>query len=349
MPGHNFAPLRGRLQELRIDSAALRHNRLGDPHQRSVMLYLPEGYEQSDDNYPLFVSLAPFTGSGLKQLAWQSFGESLPQRIDRLIYEGRMGPVIVAFPDGFTSLGGNQYLNSPIMGDWEHFLNDEMIARIESEFRVRRGRQHRAIFGRSSGGYASLIYGMRHASHWGAIASHSGDVDFDLLYRRDFPKALDALAAHDGKVDAFLKTLAEAKKIRGDQFYALMLLAMAATYDPAPMPLAEVHSELGIRLPVDLQTCTLDPEAWNRWCAWDPLHMVDTAEAQENLRQLAGIFIDCGSKDQYFLHYGNRALVRKLNAAKIDHQYEEFPDGHSGIDYRYDRSLPFLYDCLTKN
>ena len=30
----------------------------------------------------------------------------------------------------------------------------------------------------------------------------------------------------------------------------------------------------------------------------------------------------------------------------IDHTYEEFDDTHSSIDYRMDRSLPFLYRAL---
>jgi hypothetical protein len=32
----------------------------------------------------------------------------------------------------------------------------------------------------------------------------------------------------------------------------------------------------------------------------------------------------------------------------VSHRYEEFPDDHSGIDYRMDVSLPFLVDALTR-
>ena len=38
-----------------------------------------------------------------------------------------MAPVVVAFPDCFTRLGGNQYVNSPVMGNWEDFLIAEML------------------------------------------------------------------------------------------------------------------------------------------------------------------------------------------------------------------------------
>ena len=49
----------------------------------------------------------------------------------RLIGEERMPPVVVAFPDCFTRLGGNQYINSASMGAWEDFLLDEMVPAIE--------------------------------------------------------------------------------------------------------------------------------------------------------------------------------------------------------------------------
>ena len=37
----------------------------------------------------------------------------------------------------------------------------------------------------------------------------------------------------------------------------------------------------------------------------------------------------------------------KLARAGITHTYEEFDDTHSGIDYRMDRSLPFLTRSLA--
>jgi hypothetical protein len=42
--------------------------------------------------------------------------ENVLERLDRLIGEGRMAPVVVAFPDCFTRIGGNQYVNSAATG-----------------------------------------------------------------------------------------------------------------------------------------------------------------------------------------------------------------------------------------
>ena len=62
---------------------------------------------------------------------------------------------------------------------------------------------------------------------------------------------------------------------------------------------------------------------------------------------MKALFIDCGDVDQYDLVYGARRLHRRLEALDVPHRYEEFPDTHSGIDYRMDVSLPWLARALS--
>lgn len=347
MPVHNYEPLRGRVIELRVAAPRLQAARLGDPWVRSVAVYLPEGYDDHRGELPLFVDLAAFTGSGLRRLGWTAFGESVPQRIERLIAQGALGPAVFAFPDCFTALGGNQYVNSSVVGEWESFLVDDMLPCLEGQLKIRRDREGRALYGKSSGGYGALYHGMRRADVWGAIASHSGDVGFDLLYRGEFPRVLQALARHGvaedpaAAIERFIAGVRAAPKIRGDHFHVLGTLAMAATYDPDPA------APYGVRLPVDPHTCELDAAAWARWLAFDPLTMIDEPACQDNLRSLRGLYIDVGARDQYMIHYGTRALVRRLRAAGIDHVYEEFDDDHSSVDYRLDVSLPYLYAAIA--
>ena len=205
LPTHPFTRPRGRIEVIEVQSEALKNNLLGDPPDRSVAVYLPEGYDQSSDDYPLMVDIVGFTGSGFGHVGWKAFQENVPQQVDRLIASGAMGPVIVAFPDCFTSLGGNQYINSAAMGNWEDYLCDEMVPVLENRFRIRQGRDHRAIFGKSSGGYGSLVHGLLHADTWGAIACHSGDLDFELCYRGDFPGVLRALSTYDHNIRAYIE------------------------------------------------------------------------------------------------------------------------------------------------
>lgn len=336
MPVHRFDPPAGRLVEIVVDSAAVAGNLLGDPARRRVVVYLPPGYDDGEDDYPLFIDLVGFTGSGLSHVAWRPFGESVPQRLDRLVAEQRMDPVVCAFPDCFTSLGGNQYVNSLATGRWADFLVSEMVPAIESGFRVRRGRQHRAVFGKSSGGYGALTHGLRFADAWGAVACHSGDMAFDLCYGPSLRLLPGRIAQRGGDVAGFLDELRRRPKATGEDMEILEMLAMAATYDPDP------DAPMGVRLPLDLATGQMDSEAWQRWLAHDPVRLARDPAHQAQLRQLRGLFVDCGTRDQHQLVYGARQLHATLEEAGVPHSYEEFDDDHTNIDYRMDVSLPWL-------
>ena len=200
------------------------------------------------------------------------------------------------------------------------------------------GAGRRGVFGKSSGGYGAMVHAMRRADCWAAAACHSGDMAFELTYLPDLPATLRALAKKDGSIEKFVTDFEAGPKWEGKDIHVLMSLAMAATYDPDP------EAFCGIRLPVDPRTCEPIAERWANWLRWDPLVLVDAHTA--DLKRLKALWLDCGDADQYNLLYGARRLHRKLEAAGVTHVYEEFPDTHSAIDYRMDRSLPFLAKAL---
>jgi hypothetical protein len=107
---------RGTVIRLPHRSRALENNPWDDPVERELAVYLPPGYSESGTPYIALWDLAAFTNSGPGHLNWRNQGENLPQRLDRLIGEGSMAPVVVAIPDCYTSLGGNQYVNSVSVG-----------------------------------------------------------------------------------------------------------------------------------------------------------------------------------------------------------------------------------------
>ncbi len=325
----------GRVDYLQVKSNLLQDNPLGDPHVRQVPVYLPHGYA-SQNSYPVMYYLAAYTNSGQGVVEWRAFGESIPERLDRLISEQKMGPTVVVFPDCFTRLGGNQYLDSPAMGPYASYIHDELIPLVEQNYAVQKGAAHRAVLGKSSGGFAAIRFAMDFPGHWGAIANHSGDAGFGLLYQRDFPAVADILAQFNGDIEKFIKRFWKAKKVMGSHILAMMHICMAATYDD--------ENTTEIMLPFDLETCELDQSRWQKWLAHDPINRVESSV--EALLQLNGLYMDCGFRDQYFIHYGMRQLAKKLEKVQVEHTYTEFNGTHSGIDYRLDESLPFLYEKI---
>ncbi len=176
-----------------------------------------------------------------------------------------------------------------------------------------------------------------------AIADHSGDAYFDFVYRHDWPNTLNELAKHrdpkrkegvydalaevrarkglavgldDGRVRRFLDTVWKKEKLSLAEGHAIMNVCMAATYDPDP------KAPLGFRLPFNLETGETIDARWRTWLKHDPIHLV--GKYAHNLRKLAGIYLDCGWRDQYHIHYGMRILSQRLAEAGIRHTYEEY-------------------------
>ncbi len=359
----------GTLVVLEHVSQTLKGNPLRDPNVRKLGVWLPPQYDAGASRrrgrrFPVLFDLVGFTGSGLAHANWKPFGDNVPERAARLIHAGKMGPAIIVFPDCFTALGGNQYVNSSAIGNYADYLTRELIPFVDREFRTLPGREHRGCFGKSSGGYGSMIHGMKYARYWGAIANHSGDAYFDFVYWHDWPNTLNTLAKHragkrkagrvdvrraaryqgaaagydDGRIKRFLDAVWKKEKLSTAEVHCIMNLCMAASYDPDP------RAPLGFRLPFNLETGEALAGRWQQWRRHDPIHLVERYRA--NLKSLRGIYIDCGWRDQYHIHYGSRILSQRLAAAGVRHVYEEFDDDHSDVDYRMDVSLPFLYRAL---
>ena len=317
-------------------SNALKGNRWGDPHIRKLAVWLPPQYDDGTRRrFPVLYDMTGFTGSGLAHVGWKSFGYNIPERAARLIHEGKMGPAIFVLPDCFTALGGNQYINSSATGRYEDYLLGEIIPFVEKTYSVKAW----GVFGKSSGGYGAIVLGMRHPKLFRALADHSGDSNFELCYMSDMTPALDAFREAGGPAKWLDGFWSDANRHRKKYMGPLNARAMAAHYSPNPE-----SPHLGIDFPFDLQTGVFRPDVWERWRAWDPVNMV--ARHADGLRDVRLIYIDCGTKDEFTLQWGARALATELRKHGLDPQHEEFDDGHMSISYRYDVSLPRLAKAL---
>lgn len=329
---------RGQLVKLKHDSSLLRDNLLGEPYDLVHDVYLPPGYtEQSQQRYPVICCLAAYTNAGPGQVAWRNHGETVPERLDRLQSEALMGPVIVIFPNAYNALGGNQYVNSSTIGPWADVIRDELMPLVDQQFNTL-GEQARAVFGKSSGGFGALHLAMTQPGSWQAAASHAGDAGFDRVALPDFPKACMVFERYRYDLERFVKQFWRRKKPGYDEFHALMVLCLAASYDPQP------DQPLGLRLPFTPNTCELIEEAWQNWQSFDPVRQSDLR--LQNLNQLRGFWLDVGCRDQYHIQFGTRQLHHRLEELAVRHHFEEFEGNHSGIDWRLDESLPFLYRSL---
>ena len=322
----------GRVVLERFDSRVLEGNAAGDPPLRTIPVYLPPSYDADPDRrYPVALVLTGFTGRGRMLLNDSPWSPALNERMDRLV-EGGCGELILVMPDCFTRYGGSQYLNSSATGRYEDHLIEELIPFVDARYRTLAARDHRGIMGKSSGGYGAIVQAMRHPEVFGAVACHSGDMVFDYCYRADVPKFC-SIVQEAGGLRSWLEGFEAKTQKKHEDLTALNILAMAAAYSPNPE-----SRPFGIDLPCDLDTGEFRDTVWRRWLERDPMSMID--DHVEALRSMRLIYLDCGTRDEWHLHHGARAFARRLRALGIEHQHQEFDDGHMNVSYRYDVSLP---------
>lgn len=311
----------------------LKGNPLGDPHVRDVIVYTPPEYEETDERFPTVYCLSGFTGRGKMMLNDSAFTPNLAERMDRLIASGNVRPMILIMPDCFTYYGGAQYINSTATGRYEDYLTQEIVSFVDGEFRTIVDRNARAVMGKSSGGYGSLIMGMRHSDIFGLVCSTAGDAYFEYCYPMDFAKAYRVIK---GDPIGFMKQFWATEKQGKDDFAAVNTIGMAACYSPS-------GSE--IDMPFDLETGEIREDVWSRWLEHDPVRLA--ARHADDLKTLKLLFVDAGTRDEFALDVGARILSHKLRELGVDHIHEEFDDGHFNISYRYDRSLEMISHKLS--
>ena len=313
-------------------SKILENNPLGDEFTRDLYVYLPPEYEENK-YYPSVYVLTGFTGRGKMMLNDSAFTPNFAARMDKLINDGKIKPMIAVMPDCFTHYGGSQYINSSATGDYEDYLTQEIVPFVDENFRTIRDKNARAVMGKSSGGYGALIMAMRHADIFGLACSTSGDAYFEYAYLPDFPKAFRAIKGNYKKLlEKFWNE--EAKKGR-DDFSGLNIIGMSACYSP---------NGTEIDLPFNPKTGEMRADIWAKWLEHDPVRLVE--KSVENLKSMKLLFIEAGTKDEFFLDLGARVLCEKLEKLDIPHIHEEFDDGHFNISYRYNRSLELISEKI---
>ncbi len=335
--------MKGTMQLFQVFSGSLDGNPLGDASTRTIPVYLPPGYaENPQARYPVVYFLHGFGGTSLQWLNTSSFTRTVPERLDFLIAEQSAPPAIGVFVDGWTSLGGSQWINSEGIGRYRDYVARDLISVVDKSFRTLAKGTSRALIGKSSGGYGALVISRFHPDLFGHIGVHSGDAGFEYCYLHELPQAAGPLLKAGG-VEPWYRDFLQrslATKMRSDDHAVVNMLCMAAAYSP------KKGEPLGLELPIDLQTGRLRVDVWNRWLVHDPVRF--TPKHLDVYRKLKSIFLDCGTRDEFNLRWGSRMLADDFKAAGIDHVHEEFDDGHMNINYRFDRSLAYLLPRLER-
>jgi enterochelin esterase-like enzyme len=294
---------------------------LGD--ERPLWVWAPDG---ATEELPAVFVLHAHMRSADSWFNVEPFAQSYPEAIAEL--EPR---AVVALVDGWTPVGGSQWIDSEALGPFAAYLADEVVPFVDSHYPTT---GVRALQGKSSGGYGALVNALRRPDLFHAVAAHAPDALFEVTLAHGFPEAARTLRQrHGGSLAAFWESFTSLGSA-GD-FAVAVNGALALAFSAG-------------ELPFDVETAELVPEVWERWLAHDPVRLV--TEHADAARSLRGLWLDVGDVDDYFADLGVLALRRALVAAGVRDdvlRFEIFPGGHRGISWRYPLSLSFLVGTLS--
>lgn len=191
-------------QLLRLGAVSSAHART-----REISVWLPPGYEASDQSYPV---LYMHDGQNLFDPATANFGEwGVDEHLERLIANGQVrAPIVVgvwntelrqreyvpsdliaALPDDMRSEIQSTYGGPPLSEGYLRFLTDELKPLIDRRFRTLVGAPDTLIAGSSMGGLISLYALMKRPDVFSAAACLSTHWPLRITGQAEGP-ALDA-------------------------------------------------------------------------------------------------------------------------------------------------------------
>jgi S-formylglutathione hydrolase FrmB len=156
-----------------VDSIAVYSNAM--KKEIKCVVIKPTGYRKSGNRFPVVYLLHGYGGN---QKQWISLAPQLKNKVDEL-------QMLIVCPDGGI---GSWYLDSPIDSSfrYETFVSRELVNYVDSKYKTRADKDHRAITGLSMGGHGGLYLAIKHPDIYANAGSTSGGVDI-----RPFPNNWD--------------------------------------------------------------------------------------------------------------------------------------------------------------
>jgi len=136
---------------------------------------LPKDYYNTQKSYPVVYLLH---GLGDDETSWLEYGQ-ISQYSDKSVESDETVPMIFVMPEAFRTYYVNDYKGTFLYQD---MFVKELVPYIDSFFRTKADRQHRALMGYSMGGFGTLNLHLKHPEVFGSAVPLSISVRTDEQY-----------------------------------------------------------------------------------------------------------------------------------------------------------------------
>ena len=315
----------------------------GSP-DRKIKIYLPPQYFTSDTKrYPVIYFLHGYGGSVEKTLigTYQDLKNATPiifrlvllsffkklltyEKLDALMSSGQIQPFILVQPAGHLPLPirhavkdrigliapkGSFYLNSSFTGNYADYLFEDVIEYIDTNYRTKADKLHRAVVGASMGGYGALYGAMIHPEKFNAVFAISPAISY--LNMIDTVMVMPINAILYGK----RKAAAMGQKDLDD---ILNTADLIFARDTPLLPSIQRDKQGKIQ--------SYDEHAKDLWSHWD-LNLL----AQEHSEALKSVHIaiSCEEQDEFGLATQIRTFQKSLEELHVSHQLKIYDNSYA--------------------
>lgn len=309
------------VNRIEIPAPSLGENLVGEPAERILYVYLPPSYATSEKRYPVVYYLPGYGDSSI-------IGFRLPDDMDALIESGEIQEMILVIASGDSKMGGSFYVNSPVTGNWENHIVNDVVGYVDSHFRTLPQAESRGITGHSMGGFGALNIAMHRPDVFSAVYSMSPGLFDENGLAESFMFAQEGTIQNFVKYEKDLASLpleeAQKKMFASPQEFALAYgYAFAPNPDRHPpyfdYPYTEVDGQL-----------VRDDAVWKKWESGFGGIAEESVQYKDNLLKLKGIVVDYGIHDENpWIPKGAEYYGEQLTAAGIPVRVESYNGNHS--------------------
>ncbi|MGE5474431.1 MAG: alpha/beta hydrolase [Ignavibacteriales bacterium] len=271
-----------------ISSPSLKNNKLGDPIQQEARVFLPPSYySETEKRYPVVYYLHGF-GSSFLEIDWYR------NNYKSFVTNKKNKEFILVGVNGRNKLDGSFYVNSPVTGNWEDYIINDVVSFIDNKYKTIAMPSSRGISGFSMGGFGALSLGFHHPEIFSCIFAISPGI----FERVDVKKVLTT-------------------------WNSKIITAYGAAFAPnldKPYPYVE--------LPIFNNT-SRDKIIITKWINGTGNFELKVSKYINNIRQLTGVQVAYGTKDAfYWIPNGCKNLSKSLTDKKIKNTLIEFDGNH---------------------
>ncbi len=315
---------KGKVVLAKINSESLKKNLLLENPEKKIGIYLPPSYDEESRRYPVVYFLNGYTVSMNTIYMIKSI-------MDNLLDSKKINEMIIVSISGANRYDGSFYVNSPVTGNWEDFVVNEVVQYVDSHFRTLDNRDSRGIAGHSMGGFGAINLSLRHPEIYSAVYAMSpGLLDERGISTYGFfsSESVKDYFEKCGQIETKLKNGTSMDDIISELYdWNKIFCAYATAFCP------DVNNPgMFVEYPYIKKDgkIVFDKNVYEKWNNGLGNLKKKIKEYESKNVKLDNIAFECGRQDEYAVILSSAKYLSKLlHEAKIPHKFSLFDGTHT--------------------